>query len=234
MIRRVRVTGLALAATLPLFAPTRAQSPVRPDLILHNARVYTVDAAGLIAEGVAIAGGRILRAGSSADLLALRGPSTRVIDLDGAAVIPGLHDAHGHIVGLGASMQNLDLRGTRSYEEVVGLVRRRVASARPGEWILGRGWDQNDWAEKDWPTHELLSAASPANPVYLTRIDGHAGLVNRQAMDIAGIGGDTPQPAGGRIVRSAGGQPTGVLIDAAEGLVTAHMPRVGRPNFEND
>jgi predicted amidohydrolase YtcJ len=233
MIRRVRVTGLALAATLPLFAPTRAQSPVRPDLILHNARVYTVDAAGLIAEGVAIAGGRILRAGSSADLLALRGPSTRVIDLDGAAVIPVLHDAHGHIVGLGASMQNLDLRGTRSYEEVVGLVRRRVASARPGEWILGRGWDQNDWAEKDWPTHELLSAASPANPVYLTRIDGHAGLVNRQAMDIAGIGGDTPQPAGGRIVRSAGGQPTGVLIDAAEGLVTAHMPRVGRPQLED-
>ena len=145
-----------------------------PDLILHNARIYTVDSRNSVAEAVAIAGDRIIRVGKDADVLALKVPSTRVLDMHGATIVPGFHDAHGHVVGLGASLQDVDLRGTSSYEEVVGRVRRRLANARPGEWIVGRGWDQNDWAEKAFPTHDLLSAASPNNPVYLTRVDGHA------------------------------------------------------------
>jgi predicted amidohydrolase YtcJ len=210
-----------------------AQAPNPPSLILHNARIYTTDARNTVAEAVAIAGDRIVRLGPEAEILGLKGPSTRLIDLRGGTVIPGLHDAHAHVVGLGASLQDVDLRGTRSLEEVVGRVRRRVASARPGEWIVGRGWDQNDWAETDWPTHDLLSAATPDNPVYLTRIDGHAGLANRKAMEVADLGPSTADPSGGRIIRSADGQPTGVVIDGAQALVTSAVPRIGREQLED-
>jgi predicted amidohydrolase YtcJ len=204
-----------------------------PSLILHNARIYTVDARNSVAEAVAIAGDRIVKVGSDREIVALKGASTRVADLRGATVVPGLHDAHAHVVGLGASLQDVDLRGTRSYEEVVGRVRRRLVTARPGEWIVGRGWDQNDWAEKDWPTHELLSAASPDNPVYLTRVDGHAGLANRRAMEAAALTRSTTDLAGGRIMRSADGEPTGVLVDTAESLVTSRIPPLSREQLED-
>lgn len=161
-----------------------AQATASPDLILHNARVYTVDASRPTAEAIAIRGDRIARVGANAEILALRGSGTRVIDVAGATIVPGLQDAHGHFTGLGASMQSIDLRGTSSYEQVVGMVRQRAAAARPGEWIVGRGWDQNDWPDKEWPTHELLSVAAPNNPVFLTRVDGHAGLANRRALDL--------------------------------------------------
>ena len=204
-----------------------------PDLILHNARIYTVDSRNSVAAAVAIAGDRIIRVGKDADVLALKAPSTRVLDLRGATIVPGFHDAHGHVVGLGASLQDVDLRGTSSYEEVVGRVRRRLASARPGEWIIGRGWDQNDWAEQVFPAHDLLSAATPDNPVYLTRVDGHAGLANRTAMEIAGLPSSATDPAGGRIMRAPDGQPSGVLIDGAQALVTSKIPRVGRQQLED-
>jgi len=192
--------GLAILVGVISFA----QGPNPPDLILHNARIYTVDAKRSGAGAIAIRGDRIVRVGMAADIVGLKGPATRVIDLGGATVVPGLHDAHGHFVGLGASMQNLELRSTRSFEEIVGMVRRRVASARPGEWILGRNWDQNDWAETDWPTHDLLTAAAPDNPVYLTRVDGHAGVANRRAMELGGLDDKTSDPAGGRIIRTRG------------------------------
>jgi len=203
------------------------------DLILHNARIYTVDSRNSVAEAVAIAGDRIIRVGKDADVLALKVPSTRVLDMHGATIVPGFHDAHGHVVGLGASLQDVDLRGTSSYEEVVGRVRRRLANARPGEWIVGRGWDQNDWAEKAFPTHDLLSAASPNNPVYLTRVDGHAGLANRMAMEMAGLSSSATDPPGGRIMRATDGQLSGVLIDGAQALVTSKIPPVGRQQLED-
>jgi len=209
-----------------------AQAPRPPDLILHNARVYTVDSRNSVADAIAIAGDRIIQVGRNADALALRAASTRVLDMRGATIVPGFHDAHGHVVGLGASLQDVDLRGTSSYEEVVGRVRRRLASARPGEWIIGRGWDQNDWAEKAFPTHDLLSAATPNNPVYLTRVDGHAGLANRKAMETAGLTSSTSDPPGGRIVR-ADGQPSGVLIDGAQAVVTSKIPPVSRQQLED-
>ena len=128
-------------------------------------------------------------------------PATRIIDAQGATVVPGLQDAHGHFTGLGASLQVLRLRGTTSYEQIVEMVQARAATARPGEWIQGRSWDQNDWPVKDWPTHDALTAAAPNNPVYLTRVDGHAALVNKAALDAAGITRDdarsdwrTPHP----------------------------------------
>ena len=153
----------------------------------------------------------------------MKGAKTRVIDAGGRAVIPGLHDAHGHFMGLGSALQQIDLRGTPSYEVIVDKVRERAAKARPGEWILGRSWDQNDWPKKEWPTHEALDKAAPNNPVYLTRVDGHAALANKAALDAAGITAKTPDPDGGRLIRDAKGNPTGVLVDTAMGLVRGKM-----------
>src|SRR5688572_22915840 len=177
---------LLLAASIVTALPTpSAQSP-SADLIFHNATIYTADDARPRAEAIAINGDRITAVGSSADILKSRGASTRVIDARGAAILPGLHDSHGHFTGLGASLQVLRLRGTASWEQIVGMVRRRAASARPGEWIQGRNWDQNDWPVKEFPNHEMLSNAAPNNPVYLTRVDGHAAMVNKAAMEAAG------------------------------------------------
>jgi predicted amidohydrolase YtcJ len=219
-----------LAALIALALAQGTSAP--PTLILHHARIYTVDATNAVAEAIAVQDDRIVRVGSDADVLKLRASSTRVIDLGGATVVPGLHDAHGHFTGLGAFLQSLNLRGTTSYQQIVDRVRERVAKARPGEWILGRAWDQNDWADTRFPTHDALSAVSPNNPVYLTRVDGHAGLANRAAMTLAGLTAARPDPAGGRIIRGAGNEPTGVLIDNAQALVSSRIPPVGDRQLE--
>jgi len=228
MRRTLFVAGLALlVGTIP-----SAQTSATADLVIHNARIYTVDARNPTAEAIAIRGDRIARVGSNAEVLLFKGPATRVIDAAQATIVPGLHDSHGHFTGLGASLQNLDLRGTTSYQRIVDIVRQQAAKVRPGEWILGRGWDQNDWPDKQWPTHDRLSAASPDNPVYLTRIDGHAGLANRKAQEIAGLTKSTPDPPGGRILRSAAREPTGVLIDRAQALVSSKIPPVSAAELD--
>jgi predicted amidohydrolase YtcJ len=222
-----------LAATLQIAAlavPGAQEAPA--DLVIHNAKIYTSDDAMPRAEAIAIRGDRIIALGTSAEIRKRAAASTKVIDAGGAAVLPGLHDAHGHFTGLGASLQVLRLRGTKNWEQIVGMVRRRAASARPGEWILGRNWDQNDWPQKDFPVHELLSAAAPNNPVYLTRVDGHASIANKAAMDAAGLGKDTADPDGGRIIRDANGNPTGTLIDKAMGLVSRKIPPLTREQLE--
>jgi predicted amidohydrolase YtcJ len=219
------------AVVLAAFAVPSAQTGPA-DLIFHNAVVYTADDARPSAEAIAIAGDRIAAVGTSTDILRMKGPRTRVIDVHGAAILPGLQDAHGHFANLGSSLQVLRLRGTTSWEQIVSMVRRRAAAARPGEWIQGRSWDQNDWAVKDFPTHELLTNAAPNNPVYLTRVDGHAAVVNKAAMDAAGLTKDTADPEGGRILRDAKGNPTGVLVDRAQGLVSRKIPDVSRAQLE--
>jgi predicted amidohydrolase YtcJ len=220
----------ALAALIVFALAQGTSAP--PTLILHHARIYTVDATHTVAEAIALLNDRIIRVGSDTDVLKLRTSSTRVVDLGGATVVPGLHDAHGHFTGLGAFLQSLDLRGTTSYQQIVDRVRERVARARPGEWIVGRAWDQNDWADTRFPTHDALSAVSPNNPVYLTRVDGHAGVANRAAMTLAGLTGATPDPAGGRIIRGAGNEPTGVLIDNAQAIVSSRIPPVSDRQLE--
>jgi predicted amidohydrolase YtcJ len=213
-------------------ATLAAQGPAPADLILHNATIYTVDAARPAARAMAVRGAVIIAVGSDDDVLSMRGPATRVIDAGGAAVVPGLQDAHGHVGGLGSNLQTLDFRGTTSFEQVVARVRQRVASTPSGQWITGRGWDQNDWADTAWPTHELLSAVAPEHPVYLTRVDGHAALVNRKAMELAGLSAAVADPAGGRIMRDSRGEPTGVLSDRAEGLVASRIPPVTAAQLE--
>ncbi len=198
------------------------------DLILTGGPIYTVDPARPRVEAIAIAAGRIQLAGDTASVLALKGKTTRVIDLTGRAAVPGLIDAHGHISGLGLAAARLDLTGTTSAAQIAALVKARAATLPEGRWIRGRGWDQNDWKEKAFPTAEALDAAAPAHPVLLDRVDGHAVWVNTAAMRLAGITKSTPDPPGGRIVRDASGEAAGVFVDAAEGLIASKAPPPAR------
>jgi len=141
-------------------------------------------------------------------------------------------DAHTHLLGLGQALRTVNLVGTRSYDEVVARVAERARTARPGEWIRGRGWDQNDWADTRFPSHEALSLAVPNNPVYLTRVDGHAALVNAKALEAAGVTASTQDPDGGRFIRDDRGSPTGVLIDRAQGVVSRVIPPESRDEIK--
>jgi predicted amidohydrolase YtcJ len=200
-----------------------AAAPQPPEIIFVADRVYTLDTDRPIAEAVAVKNGVIQAVGPSEEVLALAGKNTAVRRLDGEVIVPGLVDAHCHLLGLGLGLDRLDLVGTSSYREVLEIVREKVESAPPGEWIQGRGWDQNDWAEAEWPTRDELDPIAAENPVYLKRVDGHAALVNSRALDLAGIDKDTPDPPNGKIVRS-GGRPIGILIDDAMDLVAAVVP----------
>ena len=191
------------------------------DLVIVNARVYTVDPRHPAASAIAVRGNTILAVND--DARALIGPGTKRIDAQGRAVIPGLIDAHGHMAGLGASLSELDLRGVQSEAEIRVKVEAAAKSKKPGEWILGQGWDQNLWHEKIFPTKESLDAAAPNNPVLLSRVDGHAVWVNTRALQLADINAATPDPAGGRIERNARG-PTGVLVDRAQNLAYRKVP----------
>jgi predicted amidohydrolase YtcJ len=231
MARFLKVAGL-FAAAVTLAACQGAPVSEPATLIVHNAQVYTGYDAQPTAEAIAVRGDRIVLVGTSRAALELRGPATHVVDARGATLLPGIQDAHGHFTGLGASLQTLQLRGTTSYEQIVELVRARAATAPRGEWIQGRSWDQNDWAIKDWPSHQTLSEAAPNNPVYLTRVDGHAALVNQAALDAAGVTQETPDPQGGRLLRDAAGELTGVLIDAAQELVAAKIPPLSEEQLD--
>lgn len=216
-------TRTLLVASLAL-APALAAQQRPADVIVTNARIYTVDANRPRAEAMAIRDGRVLFVGSARGALSYGGPATRRLDLEGRTVIPGMVDAHAHLLGLGTALRTVDLVGTRSYDAVIRRVAERARSVPKGEWIRGRGWDQNDWGDTRFPTHEALSRAVPDHPVYLTRVDGHAALVNARALDLAGVRGETQDPEGGRFLRDADGQPTGVLIDRAQGLVARVIP----------
>ena len=210
---------LLAALTLPL---------QQADLIVTNARIYTSDVNRPVAEALAVRGGRIAFVGSNRGALALAGPRTERLDMTGRTVIAGMVDAHAHLLNLGLALRTVDLVGTRSYEEVIARVVERAKTARPGEWIRGRGWDQNDWADTRFPTHDALSRAVPNNPVYLTRVDGHAALVNAKALELAQVTAATPDPSGGRFIRDSAGNPTGVLVDNAQGIVGRVIPATSR------
>lgn len=217
-----------ILAFLVAAAPLVAQQKPTADLIVTNARVYTVDDAHPVADAIAVRGGRVLFVGDTRGALALRGPQTRVIDLDGRTVIPGMVDAHGHVSGLGSALAIVDLTGASSYDEIIARVVAKAKSAQPGQWITGRGWDQNRWGDTRFPTHDKLTAAVPNNPVLLQRVDGHAYLANKKAMDAAQLSAATKDPSGGHMERDASGAPAGVFVDNAMGLVTRVLPRTTR------
>lgn len=168
-------------------------------------------------------GGRFVYVGSRDGARALRGPRTKVLDLGGATVLPGLIDAHLHFVSVGQALHEVELAHVASFDEVVRRTSAFAASSRD-PWILGDGWDQNLWPGKAFPAHDALSAALPDRPVVIYRVDGHALLANAKAMSLAGITAGTADPAGGRILRDAHGAPSGVFIDNAMALVSASIP----------
>jgi predicted amidohydrolase YtcJ len=194
------------------------------DLVLTGGLIHTMQPEMPRAEAVAIRGGRVAAVGSAGDVSALIGPSTRVIELHGRAVTPGLVDAHCHLYGMGTSLETLDLRGLRSPERVAERVATAAQQRGEGEWITGRGWDQNLWAGAAFPGHAALDAVTPRHPVALARIDGHALWANAVAMRTAHVGRETPDPEGGKILRDTGGEPTGVFIDNAMALIEAKIP----------
>lgn len=193
-------------------------------IVLLSGNVITVDDEFSIKSAVAIKDNKIIAVGSDDQINGYIGDRTQVIDLAGKTVLPGLIDVHGHIHSYGRLLQNLDLNNTKSYAEIVDMVAAKAATLNPGEWIIGQGWDQNNWEEKIFPTHEALSAVSPNNPVILNRTDGHAILSNKRAMDIAGISDFTPDPDGGKIIRDENGSATGVFVDLAEELIRQYEP----------
>ena len=222
-----RLLALLLTLVVGASLPATAQQTVA-DLVVTNGRIYTADATRPVVDAMAIRGGRVVFVGDRAGTKALTGAATQVLDLDGQTVIPGMTDAHAHVLGLGQSLRNVDLVGTTSYDAVIARVVERAMQTPKGEWIIGRGWDQNDWGDTRWPSHEALSRAVPDHPVYLERVDGHAAVVNALAMQRAGLTRATKDPSGGQIIRDARGEPIGVLVDNAQSLVERSIPAATR------
>jgi predicted amidohydrolase YtcJ len=223
---RRRFLGLGLGALAGACirgaGPTTASpAPSGPAERIVLGRVLTLDPTRPQAEAIAIVDGRIAAVGSAAQVLERRDAGTEIVDVGAGLVTPGLVDAHAHLLGLGRGLEEVDLRGARSIDEVVQRVR---AADRGQAWLLGRGWDQNLWPNGAMPTHHPLSEAFGARPVWLRRVDGHAGWANAAALQAAGIAQGLADPEGGEILRDAAGAPTGVLVDAAMGLVQPPAP----------
>lgn len=193
------------------------------DAIYVNGMFYTMDEQNSTAEAIAIKNQMIVGIGSRS-AIERKFKSQTTLDLEGKFVLPGLIDAHAHLLSLGISKLTVELLGTTSADEICERVKERVRKSDSGLWIRGRGWDQNDWENKEFPNYSLLDKVAPENPVYLTRIDGHAAWVNKRALEIAGITRETPDPSGGRLIRDKRGNPTGVLIDGAMRLVSSKLP----------
>ena len=214
---------VALAITLLLLLPSAAAA--QADYIVHNARIYTVDHDLPQAQALAVRGDRILMVGSDAQVLAAYADAPR-IDAAGRTIVPGLIDAHAHLMGQGMSLMQADLVGTESIEGVVARLKEFARRLPEGAWLTGRGWDQNDWPTQAFPTRADLDEAFPDRPVLLERIDGHASWANTAALEVAGLETirESDNPPGGEIGRDASGEPTGVFIDEATRLVGRYVP----------
>ena len=196
------------------------------DLIVHNATIYTVDKLFSIQECMAINNGKIVEVGTDKEILA-KYQGEKLIDLNKKFIYPGLIDAHCHYYGYGMNLKNVDLVGTTSFDEIIEKIVKHHEQF-PSDWILGRGWDQNDWEIKEFPTRQNLDAIFPNTPVYLRRIDGHGAIANGKALELAGVTNSTKIDGGDLIMKN--GELTGVLIDNAMGLVGRVIPA----NSKND
>ncbi len=197
----------------------------KADLIFHNAVVYTVNKDQPSAQAVAIKDGNILKVGSNKDVLAIK--AKREIDAKGQFVMPGFTDGHAHFMGIGESLQNINSLDTKSWDEVVQQVKKKVAEVEPGEWITGRGWHQEKWIKttdrtyKGFPYHDALSLTAPDNPVVLRHASGHGLIANLRAMELAEITSETIAPEGGEILIDEEGNLTGVFQENAMELFDA-------------
>ena len=217
----------AVAASFAATSRAYRQQPARPpaDLVLLNAKVVTLEDSRPEAQAVAVVGDRIADLGSTADIKRHVGPNTQVIDLKGQLVIPGFVEGHGHFGGVGEAQLNLNLMNVKSWDEIVSMVEQAAKKSKPGQWIIGRGWHQEKWTSppqpnvEGFPTHAALSRVSPDNPVILTHASGHASFANAKAMELSGVTGKTPNPAGGDFLKDAQGNPTGLFRETASRLI---------------
>jgi predicted amidohydrolase YtcJ len=236
--RRLALAVVLFAVLVVMFISKRNQRVEPADLVLTNGQVVTVDEKLPEAQALAVRGGKIEAVGSVKEIKRYIGSATQVIDLGGKLAIPGLIDSHGHFMGLGSSKLILDLTKARNWDDIVAMVGAAAKTARPGEWIRGRGWHQDKWDKVPEPNvdglpfHDALSKVTPDNPVVLTHASGHSSLANAKAMELAGITAKTPDPPGGQIVRDAKGRPIGAFIETAQGLVRSRAGQEERPTPE--
>jgi predicted amidohydrolase YtcJ len=206
---------------------TGTQPGATANLILINGKIVTVDPNFSIVEAVAVRDGKILAVGTTSEMETWKGPGTKVVDLENKTVLPGLIDSHLHMVGTGVALSQINCRTPPiiSISDLVDAVSEKAGEAKPGDWILGRGWDQVKLSDHRDPNRWDLDEASPENPVWLTRTCGHISVVNSRALEIAGVSKDTSQPVGGHIVKDENSEPTGLLQEGpAMDLVRQHIP----------
>lgn len=220
-----------LLAALSLIAVSLGANPrlaEQADTVFINGNVYTVNERQPRAEAIAVKGSKIIFVGSNKQAKPYQGKNTRVVDLKGGTVVPGLTDSHYHLSGVGAREITLNLEGIGSLEEFLAKVKERVDRAKPGEWVTGRGWIETHWKPPVFPTRWDLDKISPNNPVALDRADGHGLVVNSAALKLASVDKSTPSPFGGEIMKDKQtGEPNGMLLDAAQGLIERFIPNTG-------
>jgi len=224
VIAAALLAAIGLGATV-ITQGTQIPAPQPADLVLRGGRIITLDERTPTAQALASRNGAIVFVGSDAAVAAYVGPSTQVIDLAGKTAIPGFIEGHGHFTGVGENKINIDLMNTKSWDEIVHLVAQAVEKAKPGQWIIGRGWHQEKWSAvpspnvEGFPTHLSLDKISPNNPVILTHASGHASFANAKALELSNITKDTANPSGGEILKDKAGNPTGLLRETASRLV---------------
>jgi predicted amidohydrolase YtcJ len=219
-----RILNLTCCLIFGVATFANAQSKPAAGLIVTNAKIWTVDADHPKAEAVAVLGDRILAVGSNAEIESLRDAHTRVIDAGGKLLLPGFNDAHVHFVSGGLQLDSVQLNDVTNPEEFVRRIAEQAKKTPKGEWIQNGDWDETKWPGSVLPTKELIDPVTPDNPVFVSRYDGHSALANSLALKLAGVTAQTPDPAGGTIVRDAQGNPTGDLKDAATDLVYKVIP----------
>jgi predicted amidohydrolase YtcJ len=221
---RARVVAACLFCIVIAAQASAADAPACVTLVALRGHIYTGGPATPWVEALAACDERIVRTGTSAEIEAMAGPSTRRLELGGRTVVPGFNDSHVHLIDGGTELTEVDLRNAKSPAEVATLIAGFAKTQPKGRWILGGFWDHESWPEKKLPTRALIDAVTPDNPVFVQRLDGHMGLANTVALKMAGITRDTPAPEGGAIVKDAAGEPTGILKDNATDLVTRLVP----------
>jgi predicted amidohydrolase YtcJ len=228
----MKIHLLVLGLLLLTFSP--AETKVAPaTLIFNNGNVYTANDRQPNAQAIVVRNDRIVYVGTNAGAQQYQDANTRVVDLHGATVLPGMTDAHYHFIGVGAREMNLNLEGITNLQDFLAKVKTRVDQAKPGDWVTGRGWIETFWTPPVFPTRWDLDKIAPDNPVFLTRADGHGAVANSAALKIGGVTKETKDPFGGQIVRDKdSGEPTGMLLDNAQGLVSRHIPSAGEGNTE--
>ncbi|MEQ1924292.1 MAG: amidohydrolase family protein, partial [Pyrinomonadaceae bacterium] len=194
------------------------------DLVIINANIRTMDAKRTVATSIAMIGRKIKAVGSDAEIRPWIGPKTRVIDAKGKLVLPGFNDAHVHFMETGSQLASVDLRDAKTPQEFVARIKAFAAKLPKGRWILGGQWDHENWTPNNLPTAALIDAATPDNPVFINRLDGHMALANSLAMRLAGVDKTVKDVAGGEIVLDASGNPTGIFKDAASYYIDKVIP----------